>query len=70
MEVRLTPVPTKRNTRETLMLQTPIIVEKRNTAKSMSANRMFSDRKATCIKRVEPFVPVQIPTRDRNKVKL
>jgi len=36
----------------------------------MSANRTFTDRRATSIKKVEPFVPIQVPTRDRNRFKL
>lgn len=52
------------------MLQTPIIIEKKHQAKSMSAHRAITERRNNSIKKVEPFVPISVPTRDRNKLKL
>jgi hypothetical protein len=71
VEVKITPISqNKRYTREPLFLQTPIIIEKKSHAKSMSAHRTFTERKINSTKKVEPFVPIAVPTRDRNKLKL
>lgn len=55
--------PNQKYTRESLVLQTPIIIEKRNHAKSASAHKYFADRKTSNLKKVEPFVPITIPKR-------
>lgn len=55
------------------MLQTPIIIDRKSQvahAKSVSAKHYISDRKTSLKKTVEPFVPIQVPTRDRNKLRM
>lgn len=36
----------------------------------MSAHRAITERKMNSLKKVEPFVPIAVPTRDRHKLKL
>ena len=76
VEVKVTPVPqrtTKPSSREALYLQTPIIIEKKNRnqlqhARSASTQRTL--KTSTSLKKVEPFVPIDIPTRQRKKLQL
>lgn len=51
------------------MLQTPIIIEKKNHAKSLSMNKQFTERKGN-LKKVEPFIPIAVPKRQQNKFKV
>lgn len=51
------------------MLQTPIIIEKRHQAKSMSTHKQLTERKAN-LKKVEPFVPLNVTKRDHYKMKV
>ena len=73
LEVKLAPMAvTKKTTRESLLVQTPIIIERKSQAghvKSASARHYLTDRKSS-VKKVEPFVPIQVPTRDRNKLRM
>jgi hypothetical protein len=74
VEVKLTPLPNKQTTsRQPLYLQTPIIIDKKSRnqlqhARSASTQRTLKN--SSSLKRVEPFVPITVPTRDRNKLQL
>lgn len=78
VEVKLTPLPGKKpatsaTSREALFLQTPIIIEKKTRnqlqhARSASTQRTLKN--SASLKKVEPFVPIAVPTRDRNKLRL
>jgi hypothetical protein len=56
-DVRVTSPAVKKSTRESLLLQQPIILEKNNHAKSASSSRTMGDKKIGSFKTVTPYVP-------------
>jgi len=69
VEVKLTPMAIeKKTTRECVLLTAPIVLDKRTMNKSGSARHYLTDRSGS-IHKVEPFVPIQVPSKDRNRTK-